>query len=339
MRAAMKLATGVVPVALGVAMALVSGMAKAEDNVEQPQPLTGAVSAKTILPSVGHRPAKHTGHFGIARQYGHPDGGRSYAWGFTDTTSGVRTRVGKGLYPVNLGNNYPEDKDNQFGAQEKEYSGRVNFACDIYRDGNLVAQKEPCIEKGNGSGGDRLIYIFKPEDVGKMVKIVFWRYTRPESAAGYTVVPRDSLPREITVGPVEPGYSSDLSSLQLVRQGQSNIEFTLSARSNDGSILEEHSSIEAQVNIVPSLPLYTSSSESLWMQPDGTRKARYSMSPSSWPQIATNYTATITFEGRPVFRQLFTLNPDKTITLSTQTKYPYCTLGSNNGQIGQVCND
>ncbi|MEH5143233.1 hypothetical protein [Enterobacter cloacae] len=52
----MKLVTGVVPVALGVAMALISGMAKAEDNAAQPQPLTNGVRAQTTLPSVGHRP-------------------------------------------------------------------------------------------------------------------------------------------------------------------------------------------------------------------------------------------------------------------------------------------
>lgn len=54
MRAAKKLATGLVPVALGGAMALVSGMAKAEDQAVQPQ--TGALSAQTILPSRGHKP-------------------------------------------------------------------------------------------------------------------------------------------------------------------------------------------------------------------------------------------------------------------------------------------
>ncbi|EMK7037465.1 hypothetical protein V9U04_004886 [Salmonella enterica subsp. enterica] len=52
----MKLATGVVPVALGVAMALVSGGAKAGDKAAQPQQLTNGVSAQTTLPSVGHRP-------------------------------------------------------------------------------------------------------------------------------------------------------------------------------------------------------------------------------------------------------------------------------------------
>lgn len=54
MRAEMKLASGLMPVALGGAIALMSGMAKAENKATQS--LTGAVSAKTILPSVGHRP-------------------------------------------------------------------------------------------------------------------------------------------------------------------------------------------------------------------------------------------------------------------------------------------
>lgn len=63
------------------------------------------------------------------------------------------------------------------------------------------------------------------------------------------------------------------------------------------------------------------------------------INPSEWPTVPTNYETTVFFEGRPVFIQKFTLNPDKTIRVGAQEKYPYCTLGSNYGEIGQVCNE
>ncbi|MCU6274018.1 hypothetical protein KWI08_08925 [Morganella morganii] len=56
MKVDMKRVKGMLPATIGVAMALLSGMAKAEDKAAKPQPLAGAVSTQTTLPSVGHRP-------------------------------------------------------------------------------------------------------------------------------------------------------------------------------------------------------------------------------------------------------------------------------------------
>lgn len=111
MRAEMTLATGVVPVALGITMALMSGMARAEDKAAQTP--SNAVSAQTTIPSVGHRPDAFNGE--ITTMVQHEVSGR-ISWAHYNIL--ITPMVGQGLILRHMGK-YNPDKDNQFGASER----------------------------------------------------------------------------------------------------------------------------------------------------------------------------------------------------------------------------
>ncbi|MCU6198664.1 hypothetical protein KWI12_17545 [Citrobacter cronae] len=191
MRAAMKLATGVVPVALGVAMALMSGVAKAEEKAAQPQPLTGAVSAKTTQPSVGHRPTMDL--YDVKRI----------------TESGAETlfSVNAPVWEWRVGDSFHHDRlvggdpDNNYGADEKtqlDASRSRNFPCKKYRispDGReeLLGEFDICT-KGNHVALPYL-HTATDVDVGFRFKYVVILETLLSSTPGYTALPSTSTER------------------------------------------------------------------------------------------------------------------------------------------------
>ncbi|MEB2307511.1 hypothetical protein [Citrobacter braakii] len=184
MKAAMKMASGMVPVALGVTIVLVSGMARAEDKAAQPQPLTGAVSAKTTQPSVGHRPVITS-----ARVFAGP--------GSTDdiTLSSTHVKTGGQLF-VNVDSVADVDSD--------PFTAPLNssFYCTVYGlNGNapdsLVAENVPCV---NGPQGAIPISITTNNLLGKRVAVDIYAHSDASAAQsnGYTPSPLKSLAYRVT---------------------------------------------------------------------------------------------------------------------------------------------
>lgn len=193
MRAAMKLATGVVPVALGVTMALMSGMAKAEDKAVQPQPLTNAVSAKTTLPSVGHRD-KHSvnGIRNDADQSFPPN--KDWLW-----------VVGDRIYTSSI--LLADDPDNAFGASEEVDRTHI---CKKYRvapNGHEEFLEELANCERNSS--DRTLHRATEADIGHRIKFVFWWETDPGTTRGYTASPSKTLEQIVMSPPVSDLFHYD----------------------------------------------------------------------------------------------------------------------------------
>lgn len=162
MRAAMKLATGVVPVALGGAMALMSGVAKAEEKATQP--LTGAVSAQTTLPSVGHRPKTIT-NVSLSVS-GSEILNKYYVDHSVYGNKGILFMPG---HRVSVESFAPKlhDEDNLFGGDDDPL-----LTCDVYRidtvgNETLLNSEIPCRHDN--------LYTFKLSDVG--YKFRFQLYT------------------------------------------------------------------------------------------------------------------------------------------------------------------
>lgn len=185
MRAEMKLATGIVPVALGVAMALVSGMVKAEEKAQQVQAGT-AVSAKTTQPSVGHR--KEWRITEVSNKTGQTfQVNTDWQWVVGDY---IRTRSSTGM----------RDPDNNFGANED--IDMYSAFCKKYRvapDGNekFLGEFADC-EKNDGG------YFHKATeaDIGYRFKFVMWWETMSSTTPGYTASPSKTLEQVIITPPV-----------------------------------------------------------------------------------------------------------------------------------------
>ncbi|EBQ8894981.1 hypothetical protein DKU76_02585 [Salmonella enterica subsp. enterica serovar Napoli] len=197
MRAAMKLATGVVPVALGVAMALMSGVAKAEEKAAQPQPLTGEVSAKTTQPSVGHRPTPPSsanyvyvrGPEVSSRDPSESNNLNIYnSKGEMNTYEGI-LMSGQSLHRIRM-NSGDDVDDKQFLALDG-----YKITCKVYRvdnNGNeeLIREAGCPISNNNQAGNE---YIFSDEDVGKRIKIVYYAESAPHANNKYKTTPDKSL--------------------------------------------------------------------------------------------------------------------------------------------------
>lgn len=187
MRAEMKLATGMVPVVLGVAMALISGMAKAEDKAAQPQPqpLTGAVSAKTTLPSVGHRPPAPY-YFEWRINPPRPDLPSD-----SDELLSSTTVLTPGMAFGPRMQTYETDIDHhRYGGTDSHSSD----SCDIYRvpesGQEIFIRNSPGCRDGSWGGYGGAAYVIKPEDIGHRIKFVSYNRTSPVHGAN----PDISLP-------------------------------------------------------------------------------------------------------------------------------------------------
>lgn len=194
MRAAMKLATGVVPVALGVAMALVSGMTNAEEKVTPP--LSGAVSAQTTLPSVGHRPqpandATYVFLRGPEVSSENPPKSDSLGVsdGDVDSYEGI-LMSGQSFYRIMLSGGGDVD-DKQFGA-----SDGYKDTCKVYRvynDGNeeLISESQCPVSNKPQPGAE---YILTDEDVGYRIRFVYYGESDPKTTGEkYKPTPDKSL--------------------------------------------------------------------------------------------------------------------------------------------------
>lgn len=174
MRAEMKLATGMIPVAMGVAMALLSGMVSAEDKALQMQ--AGAVvSAETTLPSVGHRSEGRILKIKTS-EYNSFNVNTDWLWVVGDSIRYLSSS--KGI-----------DPDNAFGANEIM---NVFLSCKKYRvapNGHeeLLGEFADC---ENNDGGT--LHKATEADIGYRFKFVSWWGTRPSSTPGYTASPSNT---------------------------------------------------------------------------------------------------------------------------------------------------
>lgn len=173
MRAEMKLATGLMPVALGVGMALMSGMAKAEEKATQPP--TGTVSAQTSLLSVGHRPVIE-----LASVYADPL--------FKNDISSTSTNIEAGdqLY-VKVDTVTDKIDGDELSS---------NFTCDVSKIDNkntsvLVAVNIPCVKGPDGS----IPITLDSEFVGQRIAVDIYAHSNISAAQseGYTPTPIKSL--------------------------------------------------------------------------------------------------------------------------------------------------
>lgn len=174
MRAQIKLTTGLIPVALGMAMALMPGMAEAEDKVAQSQAQTNSVSAKTTQPSVGHRPATPK-----VSNWSLQGGAQLY-------NPSLLLPVGSTLY-AHGSQGLPADKDNLFGANEFTNDAK----CRIYRI--APDSSETLIHDSGNRRCDSDNFYITENEVGHKIKIAHYRKTEPSSYAGYLANPTESL--------------------------------------------------------------------------------------------------------------------------------------------------
>lgn len=206
MRAEMKLATGLVPVTMGLTMALLSGMAKAEEKTAQAQPLSDVVSAQTSLASVGHRPYPYTRLSWMQKKENHL-GQLTLGW-YSEHNP---LRAGDVLSYSVPSNSVTADTDNRFGASEKESAG-----CDIYRDDKLIISKDKCMSELSGSLFEEFaVYKLQNEDVGHVITIDVWRYTDRDSTPGYIATPDKSQAITFSSSIVRGGFSPSRSMFKL----------------------------------------------------------------------------------------------------------------------------
>lgn len=182
MRAAMKLATGVVPVALGVAMALMSGMAKADDKAAPPQPMTNGVSAQTTQPSVGHRSS--TINSATFKVSGPEIYNNYYVDHLVNGNLGILFMPGHKI-SVNTLYPDPDDPDDLLGGRDNPI-----LTCDIYRvddDGkeSLLNTTVPCRSDG--------LYTITPQDIGYRLKFKLYTEANPDIERGYSPNPSKSV--------------------------------------------------------------------------------------------------------------------------------------------------
>lgn len=232
MRAAMKLATGVVPVALGVAMALMSGGAKAEEKAAQPQPLTGAVSAQTTLPSVGHRPKTITN---VSLSVSGPEILNNY---YVDHL--VHGNVGILFMPghrISVESFAPKlhDEDNLFGGRDEPL-----LTCDVYRID--TAGNESLLNSATPCRYDNL-YTIKSSDIGYKFRFQLYTEASKDTPRNYTPFPDRSIMgynRYVTTQVVKPydinNFSSSISKNTLMWGDSSDyINYDVTLKAQDGS--------------------------------------------------------------------------------------------------------
>lgn len=228
MRAAMKLATGVVPVALGVAMTLMSGVAKAEEKATQP--LTGAVSAQTTLPSVGHRPKTITN---VSLSVSGSEILNKYyvdhsAFGNVGILFMPGHRVSVESFAPKL-----HDEDNLFGGDDEPL-----LTCDVYRidtvgNETLLNSEIPCRYDN--------LYTFKLSDVGYKFRFQLYTEASKYKQRNYVPNPNKSLPgysRYITTQVVKPyvigDFTSSISSNTIMADGSDSINYSVTLTDKDG---------------------------------------------------------------------------------------------------------
>ncbi|MGL5456655.1 MAG: hypothetical protein ACRDB3_17435 [Citrobacter telavivensis] len=177
----MKLATGMVPVALGVAMALISGMAKAEDKAAQP--LTNAVSAKTTLPSVGHRPVITS-----ASVFTGPGGTGDITLSSTNVSTGGQLFVNVDSVADVDGDPFTTPLDSSFYCT---VYGLNSSAPDL-----LVAENVPCAKGQQGS----IPITLNNNLLGKRIAVDIYTHSDASAAQsnGYTPSPLKSLAYRVT---------------------------------------------------------------------------------------------------------------------------------------------
>lgn len=184
MRAEIKRMKGMLPATMGVAMALLSGMALAEEKTAQTptqsqlptQPRSGVVSAQTSLPSRGHRP-KTPSVSGWALQ----SGMQKYS---SSLLLPVGSRLRAHSYTLS-----GSDNDNSYGANEKT----LDLQCRMYRiasDSSETLIYDSIDRHGSCASGS--VYLSENE-IGHKIKITHYFKTDPDSYSGYEAIPTESL--------------------------------------------------------------------------------------------------------------------------------------------------
>lgn len=321
MRAAMKLATGVVPVALGVVMALMSGVTKAEEKATQP--LTGAVSAQTTLPSVGHRPpAPNYTEWRINPP--RPDFPSD-----SDELLSSTTVLTPGIAFGPRMQEYQSDIDyHKYGGADRHSSD----SCDIYRvpdnGQEIFIRNSPGCRDGSWGGYMGTAYVIKPEDIGHRIKFVFYNRTLPEHGAnpdislpfiyvtpskvmaantGLPLVTKleakDKISADDTVGGEVKFTAADNKGVAVTGL---NVTFTSSLeRTNLSAVVEESpgvytSKLTGTKTGVSDIKVYVDSSEIAGM------KAQATIIPGAWNQAQP---ASTLLESKSFSPGLCTLNP------------------------------
>lgn len=194
----MKQATGMMPVAIGVAMALLSGMATAEEKI-QAQSAGATVTAETTLPSVGYRI-----HFDLNNEIVAKLSGETYT---PDDPDGWIV----GDHFVASPTGHTRDPDTANGGSIEEFSTQVS--CKKYRiapDGSeeFLGEFSDClvepVSTPIGSVDSGASYIPAKEDIGYRFKFVAWKEIDPSTTPGYTANPARTEEVTVVTPPVTP---------------------------------------------------------------------------------------------------------------------------------------